>query len=108
MNNRIYLSPPHMGKNEKNYLFEAFSSNWIAPLGPHVDQFEKEMASYLNVGSAAALNSGSSALHLALKIAGISEGDKVLCPSLTFSATANVIMYEKAKPIFLDSSPNLW
>ena len=95
MNKRIYLSPPHMGKNEKYYLTEAFSSNWIAPLGPHVNQFENEMALYLNIRNTAALNSGSSALHLALKIAGVKEGDKILCPSLTFAATANVIAYEK-------------
>jgi len=107
-NNRIYLSPPHMGENERNYLIDAFDSNWIAPLGPHVDGFEKEMAEYLGVKHAAALCSGSSALHLALIIAGIKEGDKVLCPSLTFAATANVIMYEKAQPIFVDSDPNTW
>ena len=107
-NNRIYLSPPHMGENERNYLIDAFDSNWIAPLGPHVDGFEKEMAEYLGVKHAAALCSGSSALHLALILAGIKEGDKVLCPSLTFAATANVIMYEKAQPIFVDSDPNFW
>ena len=107
-NNRIYLSPPHMGENERKYLTDAFDSNWIAPLGPHVDGFEKEMAEYLGVKHAAALSSGSGALHLALKIAGIKEGDRVLCPSLTFAATANVIMYEKAKPIFVDSDPNTW
>ncbi len=107
-NNRIYLSPPHMGENERKYLTDAFDSNWIAPLGPNVDAFEKEMADYLGVKHAAALCSGSSALHLALILAGIKEGDKVLCPSLTFSASANVILYEKAQPIFVDSDPNTW
>tara|TARA_B100000579_G_C22758014_1_gene817461 strand:- start:226 stop:1320 length:1095 start_codon:yes stop_codon:yes gene_type:complete len=97
-----------MGQREKELLFNAFDSNWIAPLGPHVNNFENEVAEYLNVRYAAALNSGSSALHLALKIAGIKEGDKVLCPTLTFSATANAIMYEKAEPIFLDSDPRTW
>jgi len=97
-----------MGENERNYLTDAFDSNWIAPLGPHVNGFENEMASYLNVGYAAALSSGSSALHLALKIAGIKEGDRVLCPSLTFSASANVTLYEKAQPIFIDSDPITW
>ena len=97
-----------MGKNEKYYLTEAFSSNWIAPLGPHVNQFENEMALYLNIRNTAALNSGSSALHLALKIAGVKEGDKILCPSLTFAATANVIAYEKAIPVFIDSCPKFW
>jgi len=107
-NNRIYLSPPHMGGKERALLLDAFDSNWIAPLGPHVNEFEKEMAEYLGVKHAAALSSGSGALHLALIIAGIKEGDKVLCPSLTFAATANVIMYEKAQPIFVDSDPNTW
>jgi pyridoxal phosphate-dependent aminotransferase EpsN len=107
-NNRIYLSPPHMGGKERKYFTDAFDSNWIAPLGPNVDGFEKEMAEYLGVKHAAALSSGSSALHLALILAGIKEGDKVLCPSLTFSASANVILYEKAQPIFVDSDPNTW
>ncbi len=107
-NNRIYLSPPHMGENEKKYLTDAFDSNWIAPLGPNVDAFEQEISSYIRTGYAAALSSGTSALHLALIIAGVEESDKVLCPSLTFSATANVIMYQKAKPIFLDSNPKTW
>jgi len=107
-NNRIYLSPPHMGEKERKYLSDAFDSNWIAPLGPHVDGFENEMAEYLGVKHAAALSSGSGALHLALKIAGIKEGDRVLCPSLTFSASANVILYEKAQPIFIDSDLITW
>ena len=104
----IYLSPPHMGGKEQKYFNNAFDSNWIAPLGPHVNEFEAEIASYLGVKHAAALNSGTSALHLALIIAGIKEGDKVLCPSLTFAATANVIMYVKAQPIFIDSDSNTW
>lgn len=97
-----------MGAKERNLLTNAFDSNWIAPLGPHVDKFEYEMAEYLGVKHTAALSSGSSALHLALIIAGIKEGDKVLCPSLTFAATANAIMYQKAQPIFLDSNPDTW
>jgi pyridoxal phosphate-dependent aminotransferase EpsN len=97
-----------MGENERKYLTDAFDSNWIAPVGPHVNEFEKEMTEYLGVKHAAALSSGSSALHLALILAGIKEGDRVLCPSLTFSATANVIMYEKAQPIFVDSDPITW
>ena len=107
-NNRIYLSPLHMGEKERKYLSDAFDSYWIAPLGPHVDGFENEMAEYLGVKHAAALCSGSGALHLALKIAGIKEGDRVLCPSLTFSASANVILYEKAQPIFIDSDLITW
>ena len=107
-NNRIYLSPPHMGEKERKYFTDAFDSNWIAPLGPHVDGFEQEITDYIGVKHAAALSSGSSALHLALKIGGIKEGDRVLCPSLTFAASANVILYEKAQPIFVDSDPNTW
>ncbi|MBC8147596.1 MAG: aminotransferase class I/II-fold pyridoxal phosphate-dependent enzyme, partial [Bacteroidetes bacterium] len=107
-NKRIYLSPPHMGEKERAYLIDAFDSNWIAPLGPHVDGFENEMAKYLGVNHAAALSSGSGALHLALKIVGVEAGDKVLCPSLTFAASANVIMYEKAQPIFVDSDQYTW
>jgi len=108
INNRIYLSPPHIGSKERKYFIDAFDSNWIAPLGPHVDGFENEIAEYLGVKHAAALCSGSSALHLALIIAGIKERDRVICPSLTFSASANVILYEKAQPIFVDSDPNTW
>ena len=107
-NKRIYLSPPHMGEKERAYLIDAFDSNWIAPLGPHVDGFEEEMSEYLGVNHAAALSSGSGALHLALKIVGVEAGDKVLCPSLTFAASANVIMYEKAQPIFVDSDQYTW
>ena len=107
-NKKIYLSPTHMGEKEKAYLTEAFDSNWIAPLGPQVNEFENEMAKYLGMKHTAALSSGTSALHLALKILGVKEGDKVLCPSLTFSASANVILYERAQPIFIDSDPNTW
>ena len=80
-----------MGKNESKFFTDAFDSNWIAPMGPHVNEFENEMAEYLGVKYAAALSSGTGALHLALKIAGIKEGEIVLCPSLTFVATANVM-----------------
>jgi len=107
-NNRIYLSPPHMGKTEKLLLLEAFESNWIAPLGFNVDVFEQEMADYLNIQNACALSSGSAALHLALRILGVTQGDIVLCPSLTFAASANAIIYEKAQPIFFDSIPITW
>ncbi len=97
-----------MGEKEKAYLTDAFDSNWIAPLGPQVNEFENEMAKYLGMKHTAALSSGTSALHLALKILDVKEGDKVLCPSLTFSASANVILYERAQPIFIDSDPNTW
>ncbi len=108
MINKIYLSPPHLSGEEQSFIQNAFDSNWIAPLGPNVDLFESEMADYIGVKATAALSSGSGALHLALKIAGIKEGDRVLCPSLTFSASANVILYEKAEPIFVDSNPKTW
>ena len=108
MDSRIYLSPPHIGENERKYLTDAFDSNWIAPLGPHVDAFENEMAKYLGIGYSAALSTGTAALHLALKIADVKPGDKVLCPSLTFSASANVILYENSVPVFLDVDPNTW
>ena len=99
-NNKIYLSPPHMSSNEKELLIEAFNSNWIAPTGPHINQFESDICKYLNINYACALSSGTAALHLALKVVGIQEGDTVLCPSFTFAATANAIMYEKAVPVF--------
>jgi len=108
MFDRIYLSPPHMDVLERELLLQAFDSNWIAPLGPNVDAFEKEMAIYLRKGYAAALSSGTAALHLALIILGIKENDTVLCPSLTFAASANAILYEKATPVFIDSHPATW
>jgi len=108
MKNRIFLSPPHVTNEEKIFLLDAFDSNWIAPLGPHVDGFEKEMAKYLGINHAAALSSGSAALHLALKIAGIQKEDRVLCPSLTFAASANVILYVNAIPVFVDVDPRYW
>lgn len=105
---KIYLSSPHMGGHEKSYINEAFESNWIAPLGPNVDAFEKTVAEYAGVKAAVALNSGTSAIHLALKAAGVKEGDKVFCSSLTFAASCNPIRYEKAIPIFIDSEPESW
>ena len=106
--NRIYLSPPNMLEKEKEFLDKAFSSNWIAPIGPYIDTFENNISTYLSTGYGCALSSGTAALHLSLKILGISKGDIVICPSLTFSASANVIIYENAKPIFIDSNPIDW
>jgi pyridoxal phosphate-dependent aminotransferase EpsN len=97
-----------MGKNEKKLFSNAFDSNWIAPSGPSLNQFEKEMSHYLNINSCCALSSGTAALHLSLRILGIKKGDVVLCSSLTFAASANAILYEKAIPVFLDSDPNFW
>ena len=89
-----------MSGHEIELMKDAFDSNWIAPLGPHVDAFEQEMAGYLGISHAVALTTGTAALHLALKLVGVKDGDTVLCPSLTFSASANVILYENAIPVF--------
>lgn len=105
---RIYLSPPHLSGHELELVQDAFASNWIAPLGPHVDAFEREMAAQVGVPHAAALSSGSAALHLAIKLLGVGVGDEVICPTLTFAATANPITYEGARPVFLDVDPATW
>src|SRR5215213_5491775 len=105
---RIYLSPPHMGGEELELVQEAFATNWIAPLGPHVDAFEREVASYVGVPHAAALSSGTAALHLALRLLGVKPDDEVLCSTLTFSASANPILYEGGKPVFIDAEPSSW
>ena len=97
-----------MGEKEIELLIEAYDSNWIAPLGPHVEAFEQEMADYLNIQSACALSSGTAALHLALRILDITKDDIVLCPSLTFVACANVILYENAIVVFVDVDPKHW
>ena len=104
-NKRIFLSSPHMGGLEREFVKEAFDTNWIAPLGPNVNEFEKELAEYVGVKSAAALTSGTSAIHLAVKLLGITKGDYVLCSSLTFCASCNPIVYEGAIPVFIDSEP---
>lgn len=109
MKNEIWLSSPHMGGNEINFIHEAFEQNWIAPLGPNVGGFEKDLKNYLNPNvEVAALSSGTAALHLALIILGIKQGDEVLCQSLTFSASANPIVYVGATPVFIDSEPYTW
>jgi len=97
-----------MGKLERELLKEAFDSNWIAPIGPSIDKFELDVASYLNKNNACALSSGTAALHLALRILGVGKNDHVLAPSLTFAATSNVILYEGARPVFIDSCPKSW
>jgi dTDP-4-amino-4,6-dideoxygalactose transaminase len=105
---RIYLSPPDVGEEERRLLLEAFDSNWIAPLGPHVDAFEREMAERLGVAGALALTSGTAALHLSLVLLGVGPGDNVLVPSQTFVATANVVTYVGARPVLVDSHPDTW
>lgn len=108
MSNRIYLSPPHVGPRERELLLDAFDSNWIAPLGPHVDGFEAELGAYVGVPHAAALASGTAALHLALLLEGVQPGDVVLCSSFTFAATANAIRYVGAEPVFVDAAASTW
>jgi pyridoxal phosphate-dependent aminotransferase EpsN len=105
---RIFLSPPHMSGEELEFVKETFASNWIAPLGPQVDAFEREIADYLGVSHAAALVSGTAAIHLALRLIGLQPGDEVLCSTLTFSASANPVLYEHARPVFIDCGAASW
>ncbi|WP_366161312.1 aminotransferase class I/II-fold pyridoxal phosphate-dependent enzyme [Bacillus infantis] len=107
---RIFLSSPHMSDEgyEMQYVKEAFDTNWIAPLGENVNGFERELADKVGSKAAAALSSGTAAIHLALKAAGVGEGDIVFCPTLTFSATANPIIYQNAIPVFIDSDYETW
>lgn len=105
---RIYLSPPHLSGRELDLLEDAIESNWVAPLGPHVDAFERELAELVRVPYALALSSGTAALHLALVVLGIGPGDEVACSSLTFSASANPIVYAGAAPVFVDADPATW
>jgi len=109
-NERIFLSSPHMSEEEfeKEYVKEAFDTNWIAPLGENVNKFEEELAKYVNIGNAAALSSGTAAIHMALKALDVKQGDIVFCQSLTFSATANPIIYQNATPVFIDSENESW
>jgi len=105
---KIWLSSPHMGNNELNYVKEAFASNWISPLGPNVDAFELKLQEITQTIHAAALSSGTSAIHLALIILGVKAGDTVFCQSFTFSASANPILYQGAIPVFIDSEHDTW
>lgn len=107
---RIYLSSPHMSDEgyEQMYVKEAFDTNWIAPLGRNVDEFERELADKVGSKAAIALSSGTAAIHMALKAAGVGEGDIVFCPTLTFAATANPIIYQNAIPVFIDSDYETW
>ena len=110
MEKRIFLSSPHMSKEgyEQEYVKDAFDKNWIAPLGENVNKFEEELAQYVGTGYAAALSAGTAAIHLGLMAAGVGKGDIVFCSSLTFSATANPIIYQNATPIFIDSEEETW
>lgn len=105
---RIWLSPPHVGSRERELLLDAFDSNWIAPLGPHVDAFEQELAAVAGVSDAAALSSGTAGLHLALVLLGVGRDDEVLLPTLTFAASANAVSYVGARPVFVDVRSDSW
>ncbi len=105
---RIYLSSPHMSGRENRYINEAFRTNWVAPLGPNVDAFEKEFAAKVGAKHAVALSSGTAALHLALRALKIKRGEEIFCSTFTFAATANAIAYEHARPVFIDSDEATW
>lgn len=105
---KIWLSSPHMGGAEQSFIKEAFDTNWIAPLGPHVDGFEADLAAYTGTAHAAALSSGTAALHLAMILLDVQPGDYVLCQSMTFSASANPIVYQGATPVFIDGEADTW
>ena len=105
---KIWLSSPHMGGMEQVFVKEAFDTNWIAPLGPHVNGFEADLQAFTGVGHAAALSAGTAALHLALILLGVTTGDEVICQSFTFSASANPIVYQGAVPVFVDSEKETW
>ena len=105
---RVYLSPPHLSGRELGFVRDAIDSNWVAPLGPHVDAFEEELSEVVGVPHALALSSGTAALHLGLTVLGIGAGDEVACSSLTFSASANAIHYTGATPVFVDADEATW
>jgi dTDP-4-amino-4,6-dideoxygalactose transaminase len=105
---RIWLSPPDMGADERRLLLEAFDSNWVAPVGPDIQRFEEDVATVTGVGHAAAVSSGTAALHLILRICGVGPGDEVLVPTLTFVATANAVTYTGATPVFVDADIDTW
>ncbi|QGK76864.1 DegT/DnrJ/EryC1/StrS aminotransferase family protein [Flavobacterium sp. SLB02] len=108
-NSKIWLSSPHMGGSEQKYVQEAFDTNWVAPLGPNVNGFEDDLEKYLNEGvKVGALSSGTAAIHLGLILLGVKQGDEVICQSMTFSASANPIMYQGATPVFVDSELETW
>ncbi len=108
MEERIILSLPHMGGGERRWVDKAFESNWIVPLGPNVDEFERLLAEYLGVEHVVALSAGTAAIHLGLVMAGVRAGDEVICQSFTFSASANPILYQGARPVFVDSERDTW
>ncbi|WIV97440.1 aminotransferase class I/II-fold pyridoxal phosphate-dependent enzyme [Kinneretia aquatilis] len=108
LDEQILLSTPHLGDQEQEFVAEAFRTNWIAPLGPNVDGFERELAAWVGVKHAAAVSSGTAAIHLALRLLDVTAGDEVFCSALTFVATANPVIYQSAEPVFIDSEPESW
>ena len=108
MNNRIFLSFPHLGGHEMQYIEEAFKESWVVPLGPNVDLFEQRLGEYLGTNHVVALSAGTAAIHMGLVMLGVSKGDEVLCQSFTFSASANPVVYQGASPVFVDSEPDTW
>lgn len=105
---KIWLSPPHMGGEEITFVREAFDTNWISPVGPHIGAFERELAAYSGAGHCAVLSSGTAAIHLALIILGVRAGDEVICSSFTFSGSCNPVIYQGATPVFVDSEVETW
>ena len=106
--NRLWLSPPHLNGSELNYIQDAIHKNWVTTAGDNIAEFEKSLQNYTNAKYAVALNSGTAAIHLGLILLGVKEGDEVICPALTFAATANPIIYLKASPVFIDSEEQTW
>ncbi len=107
-NKKIWLSSPHMGGSELDYVEKAFDENWIAPLGPNLDAFENDLKNFIGSSYATALSSGTASIHLALILLGVEPGDEVICQSLTFAASANPVTYQNANPVFVDSEPETW
>ncbi|HEY1764089.1 MAG TPA: aminotransferase class I/II-fold pyridoxal phosphate-dependent enzyme, partial [Opitutaceae bacterium] len=105
---RIYLSPPDIGLEERRFVEEAFASNWIAPVGPHLPAFEEEMCAASGLRAAVCLSSGTAALHLAVRLLGVEPGDEVFCSTFTFVASANPVVYQGARPVFIDSEERTW
>jgi dTDP-4-amino-4,6-dideoxygalactose transaminase len=108
MSKRIYLSPPHLSGEELKFVHEAFESNWIAPVGPAINEFEKQLAEYNSIENCVVLSSGTAAIHIALIVLGVNSGDEVICSSFTFSGSCNPIIYQSAIPVFVDSEKESW
>ena len=108
MESRIFLSFPHLGGTEMNWIEEAFKGSWVVPLGPNVDEFEKRLSRYLEAPDVVAVSAGTAAIHMAMVMLGVGPGDEVMCQSFTFAASANPVTYQGAKPVFVDSEPDTW